>query len=107
MNPHTHLEHGWAPVSLLQLALGLERGLQGIAGGKERGAEGIAPDLEYMSVMSFDRLAQNGVMLGEKPGHFSRKLLRQRRAAFDICKEESDSPGGERRRHLIDKPKTA
>jgi hypothetical protein len=63
----------------------------------ECGTKSVPDNLENEPAMCFYRLMQNGMMLRQERGHLSRVLLRQLGAAFDICKKESDRPGGELR----------
>ena len=58
------------------------------------GAEGIPNDLEDISAVTFDRLAQYGMMARQRLGHNGRIMLPELRATLNIGEQESDSAGG-------------
>ena len=80
---------------MLQSALCVERGLEGICGCMKRRAKGVADDLKDVAVMRLNSLMQNRVMPREESRHLSGELLRQRSAALDVGEEKGDGAAGQ------------
>ena len=70
--------------------LGIDRRVQPMLGRVEGGAEGIPNNLEDIAAVSFDCLAQYGVMARQGLSHDIGELLPELRATLNIGKQESD-----------------